>query len=161
MDIRNVMLTIFIGLVSGYVGSSLHAINNDGRNSRNILISDKISGNSIFLGFEKDNAKLEFRDPNNKEVGSIGFSDNNAYLNLRRMDGSAVSITPNDESAGYHLMMLKSMGEGKGLYMSMLTSDDIYIHQSGVGSLVLGDTLYGFGLRVYNKDEKKVLLNIP
>jgi len=161
MDIKTIVITVIIGVASGYIGASLHGKRN-GTEVSKILIKDVKSKNSIFLGFDNGIAKLEFRNSMNNAVCVLGVEQKNSYLHLERDDGSLVSISPNDECEGYNLMMLKSKGEGKGVFMSMLTSDDLMIYQSRIGSLELGgSTLDNFGLEIRGKDGKTVLAKLP
>jgi hypothetical protein len=74
---------------------------------------------------------------------------------LHRPDGSDLSIYPDEKVPGFGLVMLKSLGNGKGVYMSKLTSDSLSIYQSAIGNMTLGNDDGDFGLVICDRD------NIP
>ena len=124
--------------------------------AKQIILRDTNSKGYASICFDNGEPVMQFYDEKGKLKGSMGIKYTEAFLRFERTDGSITSISPNDESPGWHFLMLKSLGKGKGVYMSMLTSDDFSIYQSGLGSVAAGKLKSGLGFQVLDKSDAVV-----
>lgn len=118
------------------------------------LVTDKNSSRYAVLGIEDGEPALKFYGPDKKLRGYLGFEGDEPRLELERSNGSSAWLCPNDDGPGWHLALLKSLGEGKGVYMSMMTADDFTIYQSKVGGLELGNIDGKMAINIHDADGK-------
>jgi hypothetical protein len=124
--------------------------------AKEFLVIDKKSNGYAILGIDNGEPKLKFYGTDNKVRGYLGIQGDEPRLSLDRKDGSSAWITPNDESPGWNFTLLKSLGEGQGVYMSMLTSDDITIYQSKLGSVQVGNINGKLSLNIEDAGNKTI-----
>jgi hypothetical protein len=82
---------------------------------------------------------LTFLSPDGRERAVFGIRDKQPTFDMESGNGSSVSMGTADEATGFNLLLLDSHGEGKGVFMSMLTANEYGIYQSGFGSISLGN----------------------
>jgi hypothetical protein len=166
MHTKDRILMAVIALLSALVGgifvscisSANHSEIRDVVQASKFILKDKNTNGYSTLEFVKGEPVLQFFSPDGSLRGAIGMRSKESFIELNRTDGSEVAVSPNDNEPGYHLFMLKSMGEGKGVFTSMLTSDELSIYQSKIGSVLIGNLGSHVGLRVMDSSDRVILL---
>lgn len=156
------IIALLSALVGGIIASCLNTANHseikDVVQASKFVLKDKNIKGYCTLEFVHGEPVLQFFGSDGSLREAIGMKHKESFLELNRTDGSTVVVSPNDNGPGYKLFMLKSMGEGKGIFMSMLTSDELSIYQSQIGSVLLGNLDSRIGLQVMDASNKVILL---
>lgn len=154
------IIALLSALVGGIIASYLNTANYSEIKSviqaSKFVLKDKNTKGHSTLEFVNGEPVLQFFGPDGSLRGAIGMRSKESFLNLERSDGSIVSMSPNDDMPGYYLLLLKSMGEGKGIFMSKLDSDELYIYQSKIGSTSLGNQGSYVGLSVMDSSNRVI-----
>ncbi len=127
------------GLLSSWMPSSKQSEIKSIVSANEFLCIDKNSGGYAILGIKDGQPRLTFYGVDNVVKGFVGLEQGEPALSFKRQDGSQAWLSPNDDGPGWHFTLLKSLGEGKGVFMSTLTADKLGIYQSRIGSIDLGN----------------------
>jgi hypothetical protein len=154
------IIALFAGLIGGV--SSRWVLPASGEKVQQViaanefLVVDKNSNGYAILGIDKGEPRLKFYGVDDKVRAYFGIEGDEPKLSLSRKDGSSTWIAANDDGPGWNFTLLKSLGEGKGVYMSMLTSDNLSIYQSKLGSIQIGNFNDKINLSLADADNKTI-----
>lgn len=146
------------GIIASCLSTGNHRENRGVVQASKFILKDKNTKGYSALEFVNGEPVLQFFGSDGSLRGAIGMKSKESFLELKRTDGSIAAVSPNDDGPGYHLFILKGMGEGKGVFMCVLTSDELGIYQSNIGSISVGNLGSHVGLQVMDASNRVILL---
>ena len=148
-----------LGFVGGLFGgiARQRAASTSTISASRLVIRDASTTAFAVIQLEDGRPILRFFEKPGVERISVGIQSGGPSIDLSRVDGSSIALSPNDDGPGFHLFNLESHGDGRGVFMSMLTANDLTIYQSGMGGVRVGRTDRGdVGVEVRDQSDRLV-----